>query len=121
MKLSKRNVLIISFMLFSLFFGAGNLIFPPFLGQNAGIQTPWAILGFLTTAVVLPVLGVIVVSQFDGLDKLGQNVGRDFYPGLSDHLHRFDQLHFPVLLHPVPQGLLPQVGGGHRGVLIPYL
>ena len=78
MKLSKRNMVLISFMLFSLFFGAGNLIFPPFLGQNAGEQTLGAILGFLVTAVVLPVLGVIVVSQFDGLDKLGQNVGRKF-------------------------------------------
>ena len=78
MKLKKRYMVIISFMLFSLFFGAGNLIFPPFLGQNAGDQTPWAILGFLVTAVVLPVLGVIVVSQFDGLDKLGLNVGRTF-------------------------------------------
>ncbi len=36
MKLNKRQVLLVSFMLFSLFFGAGNLIFPPFLGQNAG-------------------------------------------------------------------------------------
>ncbi|MBU9894728.1 branched-chain amino acid transport system II carrier protein [Holdemanella biformis] len=36
MKLNKKNMVVISFMLFSLFFGAGNLIFPPFLGQNAG-------------------------------------------------------------------------------------
>ena len=39
MKLGKKNMTLISFMLFSLFFGAGNLIFPPFLGQNAGSQT----------------------------------------------------------------------------------
>lgn len=39
MKLSKKNKLVVSFMLFSLFFGAGNLIFPPFLGQNAGNNT----------------------------------------------------------------------------------
>ena len=49
-------------MLFSLFFGAGNLIFPPFLGQNAGAAAVPALLGFLLTAVVLPVLGVIVVT-----------------------------------------------------------
>ena len=71
-------MLTISFMLFSLFFGAGNLIFPPFLGQNAGSGTPAAIIGFLTTAVLLPVLGVIVVSRFDGLDRLAQNVGKRF-------------------------------------------
>ena len=78
MKLSKKHMLLISFMLFSLFFGAGNLIFPPFLGQNAGSHTPPAMLGFLATAVILPVLGVVVVARFDGLDRLGQQVGRHF-------------------------------------------
>ena len=78
MKLSKKKMLLISFMLFSLFFGAGNLIFPPFLGQNAGSAAIPAMIGFLVTAVVLPVLGVIVVAQFDGLDKLAQNVGKRF-------------------------------------------
>ena len=78
MKLSKKKMLLISFMLFSLFFGAGNLIFPPFLGQNAGSQTLPAMIGFLVTAVVLPVLGVIVVARFDGLDKLARNVGGKF-------------------------------------------
>lgn len=78
MKLGKKNMLAVSFMLFALFFGAGNLIFPPFLGQNAGQQTVPAIIGFLVTAVVLPVLGVIVVAKFDGLDRLGQKVGGKF-------------------------------------------
>ena len=78
MKLSKKNMLLISFMLFSLFFGAGNLIFPPFMGQNAGAQTLPAMIGFLTTAVVLPVLGVVVVAKFDGLNSLAENVGSKF-------------------------------------------
>ena len=78
LKLSKRNMLLVSFMLFSLFFGAGNLIFPPFLGQNAGSNTAAAMVGFLVTAVVLPVLGVIVVAEFDGLDQLSAHVGKRF-------------------------------------------
>lgn len=78
MKLSRRKMLLISFMLFSLFFGAGNLIFPPFLGQNAGSHTPSAMLGFLATAVILPVLGVVVVSRFDGLDQLARHAGKKF-------------------------------------------
>lgn len=78
MKLGKKKMLLVSFMLFSLFFGAGNLIFPPFLGQNAGEQMPLAVLGFLITAVALPVLGVIVVARFDGLDKLSKKVGTRF-------------------------------------------
>ncbi|MBR5252194.1 MAG: branched-chain amino acid transport system II carrier protein [Oscillospiraceae bacterium] len=78
MKLSNKKMLFISFMLFSLFFGAGNLIFPPFLGQNAGENTVAAILGFVITAVVLPVLGVIVVAKTDGLDKLAGRVNAKF-------------------------------------------
>lgn len=71
-------MVVIRFMLFSLFFGAGNLIFPPFLGQNAGEHTFTAMAGFLLTAVVLPVLGVIVVARFDGLDKLSGKAGKRF-------------------------------------------
>ena len=78
MKLSKKNLVLISFMLFSLFFGAGNLIFPPFLGQNAGTNTVPALIGFLATAVILPVLGVIVVAESDGLDQLAGHVGKHF-------------------------------------------
>ena len=78
MKLGKRKMLLVSFMLFSLFFGAGNLIFPPFLGQNAGDKMPLAMLGFIITAVILPVLGVIVVAQFDGLEKLASKVNTRF-------------------------------------------
>lgn len=78
MKLSRKQLILVSFMLFSLFFGAGNLIFPPFLGQSAGEHTAMAMGGFLVTAVVLPVLGVVVVARFDGLDRLGQQVGKRF-------------------------------------------
>lgn len=78
--MSKKKMTLVSFMLFSLFFGAGNLIFPPFLGQNAGSAAAAAMLGFLLTAVVLPVLGVVVVARFDGLDQLSRQVGRRFAP-----------------------------------------
>lgn len=78
MKLDRKKMLLVSFMLFSMFFGAGNLIFPPFMGQNAGSHTVLATIGFLATAVVLPVLGVIVVAEFDGLERLGQKVGKRF-------------------------------------------
>lgn len=71
-------MVLISFMLFSMFFGAGNLIFPPFLGQNAGSRTPAATFGFIITAVILPILGVIVVAQSDGLDKLAGRVSPSF-------------------------------------------
>ena len=78
MKLSKKKMVLMSFMLFSLFFGAGNSDLPPFLGQNAGEKMPFAIAAFLITAVILPVLGVIVVAKFDGLDKLARKVDARF-------------------------------------------
>lgn len=49
-------------MLFSMFFGAGNLIFPPMLGVEAGESFLPAILGFLGTGVLLPVLAIIAIA-----------------------------------------------------------
>ena len=49
-KLSWRNLLLVGFTLFSMFFGAGNLIFPPFLGAEAGTLTWHAMRGFLLSA-----------------------------------------------------------------------
>ncbi len=78
MKLTKNQIILISFMLFSLFFGAGNLIFPPFLGQNAANHTPQAIMFFMITAVLLPVLGVVVVAKFKSLETLASKVDPKF-------------------------------------------
>ena len=78
MKHSKKNMVLISFMLFSLFFGAGNLIFPPLLGQQAGTNIVWVFIGFLITAVVLPILGVVVVGKYGGLTVLAGKVGKTF-------------------------------------------
>ena len=72
--LSKKDLVFISLMLFSLFFGAGNLIFPPFLGQLAGKVTWISMLGFFVTAVGFPVLGVIAVAKSGGLHTLAERV-----------------------------------------------
>lgn len=62
-------------MLFSLFFGAGNLIFPPFLGMEAGDFFIPAIIGFILTAVFIPFLAVLSVSiSNNGLLEIGQRV-----------------------------------------------
>lgn len=53
----------ISFMLFSMFFGAGNLIFPPFLGQSAGESVWVSLIGFILSAVGLPILGVVAIAK----------------------------------------------------------
>lgn len=57
-----------------MFFGAGNLIFPPFLGAQAGGQTWIAMVGFTLSAIGFPILGVIAVAKAGGLDVLGKRV-----------------------------------------------
>ena len=52
--------------LFSMFFGAGNLIFPLALGHFAGDHNLYAMIGLLITAVIVPFLGVIAVLLYDG-------------------------------------------------------
>lgn len=70
-KLTATNVLAIGLMTFALFLGAGNIIFPPFLGHLAGTEVITAMLGFLLTGVGLPLLGVIACARIGGgLEKL---------------------------------------------------
>jgi branched-chain amino acid:cation transporter, LIVCS family len=73
--LKRRETLTIGLMLFALFFGAGNLIFPPFLGQEAGTNFWPAMLGFVVTGVGLPLLTVVVISMAkDGIKEIGSRV-----------------------------------------------
>ncbi|WP_066506892.1 branched-chain amino acid transport system II carrier protein [Abyssisolibacter fermentans] len=76
--LSKKDLLLIGLMLFSLFFGAGNLIFPPFLGQAAGVKVWTAILSFFITAVGFPILGVVAVAKSGGLQNLAKRANPVF-------------------------------------------
>ncbi|TYR82143.1 branched-chain amino acid transport system II carrier protein [Priestia megaterium] len=64
--LTQKEMIAIGLMLFALFFGAGNMIFPPSLGQQAGTHTWSATFGFLITGVGLPLLGVIAISKTNG-------------------------------------------------------
>lgn len=75
-KLSFSSYLLVGSMLFGLFFGAGNLIFPVHMGQLAGASTPLATIGFLATAIGLPFLGVIAIgiSGSSGLFDLAGRV-----------------------------------------------
>ncbi|MBD7910778.1 branched-chain amino acid transport system II carrier protein [Clostridium cibarium] len=58
-KLSFKQNLLIGSLLFGLFFGAGNLIFPVHMGQEAGSNTFIATIGFLITGVGLPMIGIV--------------------------------------------------------------
>lgn len=68
-KLSFSSYLLIGIMLFALFFGAGNLIFPAQLGQYAGANLWPAVIGFLITGVGLPLLGILAMG-FSGSRNL---------------------------------------------------
>lgn len=73
------TTLVTGLMLFALFFGAGNLIFPPVLGASAGDRLPAVMAGFLITGVLLPLVAVIAVSTSgEGILGLARRVGGRF-------------------------------------------
>lgn len=79
-KLTQRELIFIGTMLFGLFFGAGNLIFPVFVGQQAGNHLWPAVIGFLISGVGLPLLGVaaIGITKVDGVFGLAEKANRPF-------------------------------------------
>lgn len=68
--LSARNIAALGFMTFAMYLGAGNLIFPPFLGYQAGENFLSGMSGFLLTGVGLPAMALIMVAIVNGSDKL---------------------------------------------------
>ena len=79
-KLTLRQKILVTGTLFGMFFGAGNLIFPVHLGQMAGQNALPAIIGFIITAVGIPILGVaaIGITHSDGLQTLSGKVGKGY-------------------------------------------
>jgi LIVCS family branched-chain amino acid:cation transporter len=73
--MKRKDTFFVGLMLFSMFFGAGNLIFPPFLGMGAGTSFWPAIIGFIITAVGLPLLVLTAIALVkDGVNTLGSRV-----------------------------------------------
>ena len=64
--LRTRDIIALGFMTFALFIGAGNIIFPPIVAQQAGEHVWLAAFGFLITAVGLPVLTIMALSKTEG-------------------------------------------------------
>ena len=79
-KLTMRQKILVAGTLFGMFFGAGNLIFPVHLGQLAGRNVIPAIIGFIVTAVGIPIFGVaaIGITHSDGLQTLSSKVGKGY-------------------------------------------
>ena len=79
-KLSIQEIITVASMLFGMFFGAGNLIFPASMGQMSGANMWPAAAGFLITGVGLPLLGVAAlgISRENGLLGLSSRVSRKY-------------------------------------------
>ncbi len=79
-KLTFRETISVASLLFGLFFGAGNLIFPVHMGQLAGGQVWPAIIGFIITGVTIPILGVAAlgVSRKKNLVEMSESVGKKY-------------------------------------------
>ncbi|VVP10709.1 branched-chain amino acid transport system II carrier protein [Pseudomonas sp. B21128] len=75
--LKGQDILALGFMTFALFVGAGNIIFPPIVGLQAGPHVWMAALGFLITAVGLPVITVVALAKVGGaMDALSSPIGK---------------------------------------------
>jgi len=72
--MERRKLLLVGLMIFSMFFGAGNLIVPPLLGQLSGTNMLVSMVGFLISAVGLPILAIAVVAKSGGLHILASRV-----------------------------------------------
>jgi len=74
-----KETLIIGFALFSMFFGAGNLILPPFLGFKSGSDWYLVTIGFALTAVIIPILGIFAHARLQGtMYDFGKKVSPTF-------------------------------------------
>ncbi len=61
-----QQIISIGLAIFSMLFGAGNLICPLQVGMECGNVTLYGLAGFMLTAVCLPIAGLICILLFDG-------------------------------------------------------
>lgn len=74
----KIDFIVIGFALFAMFFGAGNLIFPPSIGLNAGSSWKEAFFGFFLTGIGLPLSGIIALNKAGNLENFSKPVSKRF-------------------------------------------
>ena len=74
-----KDSLVVGLALFCMFFGAGNLIFPPYLGNKVGQDFLIALFGFLLTGVGLPIIAIIACAKIDGsFEDMALRVSKPF-------------------------------------------
>lgn len=74
-----KDMVVVGFALFAIFFGAGNLIFPPYLGFHAGTEWKTVMAGFLLTDPVIPIITLLATIFAGGKAvDLGRRVNYPF-------------------------------------------
>ena len=122
-RLTHKETFLVAIMLFGMFFGAGNLIFPAYLGRQAGSAVWPAIAGLLVTGVGLPLLGVaaIGITRSDGLLALSQKVSRPYGLCFTCALYLTIGPFFAIprcATVPFTLGVEPLVGAEHSGLAL---
>lgn len=107
-----RIVIYTGLAMFAMFFGAGNIVFPLYLGANCGENIIWTLLGFLLAGVGVPFLGLIAVSHYNG----------DYFAFFA-RLGKIPALMVISLLMIVlgPLGAMPRTETTTFNTLLPYL
>lgn len=116
--MKNKELLIIGFMTFALFVGAGNIIFPPYIGLQAGDNLWSEVGGFLATGVGLPVLALVAMARNNGsLAELTRPAGKALgllltvvcYLALGPLFGtpRTATVSYEIGIHPVTSGRLP--------------
>lgn len=125
MKQEKKlsTYVVIGTMLFGMFFGAGNLIFPIQMGQSAGKEFWQALAGFLSTAIGLPFLGILAIglSGVRGLKELADKVHPAFAMVFSVALYLTIGPLFAIprtATVPFVVGFEPYLEEGHTGIFL---
>ncbi|CAA7196285.1 Branched-chain amino acid transport system 2 carrier protein [Chryseobacterium potabilaquae] len=77
MKNNNYTIITLGFALFAMFFGAGNLILPPFIGIKSGSEFFYAIIGFIITGIIFPLISLIAVVQIGhNFTDIGKRVNK---------------------------------------------
>ena len=129
--ITRNQFIVISLMLFSMFFGAGNFIFPTMLGMESGKIFYQTILYFCATAVLLPILGIAAVARCGSVQDLTGRVDKYFGPifivliylsiGPFLAIPRAGTLPFEVIATGIEDKTIPLIGWTIFFFLINYL
>jgi branched-chain amino acid:cation transporter, LIVCS family len=110
--LLQSHVFTTGLAIFSMLFGAGNIMYPLYVGMDGGQYTPVAMVAFLLTAVVLPIIGLVAMILYDGDYTT-------FFNRLSEPIGAFFILSCMLIIGPLI--VIPRIVTLSHTMLAPYL